>query len=239
MGIACARWVSFAALLLAAMHPGVSQVLLSNPSIPDHETLTYSKTVAGKVSTLKVSWDLVREKSPPSYEVRAISPEQDALFRLDSHNLATLSSEVVSRSPDATLRRSSAVLENRARLGEGELLVGSYESFAYELRGFPWGRVAKARLVFLGAGSSGGSGFNLDLTVLGKESVEVLGHQVSCWKAQLGLSGVFGAFIGKTLLWYSADPPHYLVRSEGSSGPPGSPMASLLLVGYGSSSEKP
>lgn len=224
-------------LLLAALAalsfslPLSGQIVLGNPAIPEHESLSYRKTLGGKTSMLRVDFDFVKDKAGSWYEVRTRAPDQDALFRLDSRNLFCVSSEVTAKGGDATLRRSTTVLENRARPGDGELLVGGYESLVYELRGYPWGRVPKARLVFLGAGEGGGN-FRFELSVLGREDMEAAGRSIPCWKAQLGLTGVFGAFVGKTMLWYSEEEPHYLVRSEGASGPPGSPTAVLILESY-------
>lgn len=200
--------------------------------------MTYRRTQSGKVSTLKVSWDLVTEKGSAWYEVRAVSSEQEALYRLDSRRLFLVSSDVLAHGPDSTIRRTTAVLETRAKAGEGELLVGGFESFIHELRGFPWGSASKARLVFLGA-NGGAGGFDLEISVLGREDVEAGGRKIACWKVQLGLSGVFGAFIGKTNLWYTADSAHYLVKSEGASGPPGSPNMSIILESYAAKPAKP
>ena len=68
----------------------------------------------------------------------------------------------------------------------------------------------------MGSGASGDFGF--ELNVSGKETIEVVGTGVECWKAQLSLGGIFGAFFGKSYLWYSTAYPHYLVKSESAIG---------------------
>lgn len=232
------RCLSLIFLVLSTVGTGTGQIALSGAGIPEHEVMSYRRTQSGKVSSLKVSWDLVTGNGSSWYEIRAVSSEQEALFRLDSRKLFLISSDVLNHGLDSTIRRTASVIEARAKAGDGELLVGGLETFVYELRGFPWGSASKAKLVFLGA-NGGGGGFDLEINVLGKEDVEVGGRKIACWKVQLGLAGVFGAFIGKTYLWYSADSAHYLVKSEGASGPPGSPSMSLILESYASKPAKP
>jgi hypothetical protein len=73
----------------------------------------------------------------------------------------------------------------------------------------------------------------VDLAVAGKESLTLDGKTYECWKVQIGVSGFLGSIMssimGKSLYWFSTDPTHYLVRSEGPTSAPGSPRQVVEL----------
>jgi hypothetical protein len=206
----------------------------AQPALPDHERLVYSRTVGRSVDTLEIDCRLVSGKDGAWYEVVSSAPDQDSTYRLDARTLFANYMDITSRGPDATIRRVTSVLENKAKTGSDEVLVSSFEALPYTLRAFPWGARQKAKLVFLGAGR--GADFRFDLSVTGKESLSVGSSNVQCWKAQLSMGGVLGAFMGKSVFWFAADYPHYMVRAESSSAGPGSPPSVLSLVSYSSGS---
>jgi hypothetical protein len=76
------------------------------------------------------------------------------------------------------------------------------------------------------------AGFSLELNLLGRESVRAGGVARDCWKLQMGLSGILGGMMPKSTFWYATEPPHVLVRFEGSRGGPGSPVTVLELQSY-------
>ena len=134
-----------------------------------------------------------------------------------------------SRNTKRPVGRITSIVENRYKPKDGEILVSSLDTLGQSLRRFPWGQGKKAKLVFLG--SSGGN-LSFELSVSGKETIAIGGRSIECWKAQVALSGIFGGMFGKSSLWFSAESPCYLVKSEGPSGGPGSPNGIMELKSY-------
>jgi hypothetical protein len=213
--------------LLFAADLGAEQSATSVASaLPAQERFVYARTIGDKLDRIEVVSRLVASKGQSWYELTSHSAEQDILLRLDPATLLASYAEVTNRGKDATLKRSTTILENKAPTGPDEISVSVMESLVYTLRVFPWGLRQKARIVFLSTSAAGN--FDFDLSVTGKG--------IECWKAQLGLAGIFGAFFGKSSLWYSTAFPHYLVKSESASAGPGSPMSVLTLESYSSES---
>jgi hypothetical protein len=215
---------------LAALALLLATAASAAPLLPAAERFVYDRTVGDKRDQVDIRSRLVSIKGESYYELETRAPEQDTLIRLDPGTLFASYIEVLSRGKDATLRRVTTVLENKSSPGPDELVVSSFESLTFSLRAFPWGTRQKTRISFLGAGAGGN--FRFDLSVVGKETMAVAGRDVACWKAQLSLGGVVGAFFGKSTLWYSVEHPHYLVKSEGAGGPPGTPTSVLVLASY-------
>ena len=220
--------VNLALLAIALLVPSILDAEPgSTPPLPAAESFVYARTVGNKKDQVEVRTRLVSNAGESWYEITSHSEEQDSVFRLDAATLLARYVEVTSRSKDSTLRRVTEVLEVRTAAGPDEFLVSGFDSLPYSLRAFPWGLRQKAKLRFMGSGASGD--FSFELNVSGKETIEVVGTGVECWKAQLSLGGIFGAMFGKSYLWYSTAYPHYLVKSESASGGPGSPTAVLRL----------
>ncbi len=229
LAAALAAFLALSPAFLAAEAPSIT------PALPSSERFLYSRTVGDKRDEVEQRTRLVSGKDGSWYELTAHSAEQDSLMRLDPATLFASYIEVTSRGKDATLLRVTSVLENRSSAAADEFLVSSFEALPYSLRAFPWGSRQKAKLAFVGSGSAGGGGnFRFDIAVTGKETIPVAGLGVECWKAQLSLGGIFGSLVGKSYLWYSTAYPHYLVKSEGASGPPGTPTIVLTLLSYAS-----
>jgi hypothetical protein len=204
--------------------------------LPESELIVYDRSVGAARDQLTVETRLVRpEKAGAYYEITSRSPEQDLVLRLDPKTLFADSIEATSRSGDAIIRRVTTVLASKASSAADEIIVSSAEALTFSLRAFPWGEIAKAKVSFVGTGTRGGD-FSFDLKVAGKEKVVTPAGAIECWKAQITMDGVFGAFVGKTSLWFSVEYPHYLARSESPSGMPGSPASILVLRSYASPS---
>jgi hypothetical protein len=202
----------------------------SGPSLPAKEHFIYARKIGDKVDVVETSSRLVDSEGGSWYEFTSHSPEQDLVLKLDPATLIASYSEVTSRAKNATLRRVTTVLENRNPAQPDEIVVSGMDSLPYTLRAFPWGSRQRASISFLGTGLGGS--FRFDLSVEGKETISVAGRDVECWKAQLSLGGLLGSFFGRSYLWYSTDPPHYLVKSETASAGPGSPTSILTLQSY-------
>lgn len=217
-------------LALAGVWPVGAEVILANPGLPSREDLVYARTSEGKVETLTVELALRDDGGVLVYEYASRASDAEVVARLDAASLFARQVESTTRTGEDRVRRTSSVLAARKPSPDAVLLAG-FETMAVSLRSFPFGSQRKARLEFVG--SPPGS-FALEFTVLGRETVAAAGRGWECWKTQVGLGGVFSAF-GKTTLWYSVAPPNILVRSEGASGPPGSPRVLMELRSYAAS----
>ncbi len=223
---------------LALFSPVFLQAESSGPSssqlLPASEHFLYSRTVGDRHDEVEVLTRLQSDKAESWYEISSHASDQDSILRLDTTTLFATYIEVTSRGKDATLRRVTTVLENRTTAKPDEIVLAGFEALPYSLRAFLWGSRQKATLSFMG--SSGGGNFRFDLSVAGTETITVGDRGIECRKLQLSLSGIIGTFIGKSYLWYSAEYPHFLVRSEGLAGGPGTPKSVLSLLNYSISS---
>ncbi|HRU29253.1 MAG TPA: hypothetical protein P5082_09825 [Treponema sp.] len=219
------RFIIFYSLLL------LISVNIEAQPLPAYEKLVYSRKIGNKQDELIYTSRFVNEEKGSYFELSSSAPDQKALYRIDAVSLLATYTDVTTYGEDATVNRVSRLLETRYKAKEGELLVSSTDTLGQSLRLFPWGKQQKAKIIFIGTGASAG-GFSFELTVTGKEKLTIMGREVECWKAQLGLSGIFGSLVGKTSLWFLASYPYYMVKSEGVSGPPGTPKSSLELIRY-------
>lgn len=208
-----------------------SPEIAQTQELPTSERLVYSRKIGTKQDEVIYTSRYVADSKGPYFELSTSAPDQRARYHLDAQSLLATYTDVTTIGEDATVNRITRLLETRYKAKEGELLVSSTDTLGQSLRLFPWGRQQKAKIIFIGTGASTG-GFSFELTVAGKEKLKIMGQEVECWKAQLGLSGVFGSLVGKTNLWFLASYPYYMVRSEGVNGPPGTPKSTLELIRY-------
>ena len=218
--------ILLASPLLAA--PAGAQMVLHPPPMPQEETLVYTARIGDDSWLVTQSIRLTSEAGKSWYEVQTASPEADVSMRLDPVTLFPWSSEVVSRSGDSVVRRTTEVLKAEPHPKANELVVGDFNALPITFRGLPWGTFSSVNLVFLG--STRVQSFALQLSVVRRETISAGGKPYDCWKVQIGLGGLFGTILGKSSYWFSADAPHYLVRSETPSGGPGSPSQTWELL---------
>lgn len=223
----------FSALLVLTAAYGWAEVKIANPGLADRETLKYTETVGAANRPFEATLVLAGEGASSRYEYRTVGTDMEALFRLDPATLLSLSSETLTKGPDATLRRTSEYRDLKIRAGPDDLVVTDLGSLPVVLRGFPWGQRTTAKITMLGnPGSGGGSPFSFELTVVGKEKVTAAGRTWECWKVTTGLGGAFALMMAKTELWFAVDGTHPLIKTSGPSGGPGSPMRTLVLQTY-------
>jgi hypothetical protein len=220
----------FIVFVLAAAPLG-AQLVISNPSLPHEETFVYTEKAKDQVLTVSQSMAFRSASGDSWYEFTSKSPDTELTIQVDAATLAARSSLVITRSADSVIRRTTEILEARPRVKPGEIVIGDYLSLPVTLRGLPWGSFTQANVVALGAGR-GGPPFSIQLTVAGHESITTGGKSWECWKVQLGLAGLMGAFFAKSTYWYAVEAPHVLVKSEIPAGGPGSPLQVLELQSY-------
>jgi hypothetical protein len=216
----------------ALSSPSLSaQVVIRNPSLPAEESAVYTERVGEDSWTVSQSLVLRSDNGDSWYQFTSRSPESDVSVRLDALTLFPRDSEVITRSGDSVIRRTTEILQATPHPRANELVVGDFASLPVTLRGLPWGTFTTVNLIALGA-SGRGQQFSFQLTVAGRESIGAGGKTYDCWKVQLGLGGFMGAFMGKSTYWFSADAPHFLVKAESPTGGPGSPLQRWELQSY-------
>jgi hypothetical protein len=231
-----ARLAAAAIAAIAWAGAASAQLRISNPSLPPFERILYDEKVAKETGTVEQTIRLKAENGRRWYEYSSRSASSVSVQRLDPVTLFAFYSETTLLGPSSEVRRTMQVVRNEVRSEADELVVADAASLPVVLRGLPWGSANHARLSFLDSPRGRGS-FSLAINVVGRETLQLGGKSYECWKVQLGVDGVIGALMGKTSLWYSVAPPHYLVRSEGLSGPPGSPQRILEIRSYESGPE--
>ncbi len=203
------------------------QVVLTNPGIPESETIIYSQNTEGKLETVKYVLEKITGDNESWLEYRFYSNAKDVFIKLNPETLTAFYSEVWDRQDESSVHSINEVLLNIKQVKDGELLVTDMEGFLVGLRGFPWKKNANAKIVFLNRSG----GFSPELKIKGKETVQIADRTYECWKVQVGMKGIIGAVFPKSYFWYSVDSPHYLVRSE-AAGIPGSPKIILEIQSY-------
>jgi hypothetical protein len=74
--------------------------------------------------------------------------------------------------------------------------------------------------------------FSFELKVTGKQTLCMAGKSRDCYVVDVGLGGVYGAFVAHSTHWYDCSAPHVLVKSVAPVGGPGSPMRTFELQSY-------
>ena len=221
--------VLFAVLLPAT--PLCAELSIHSPSLPQEEDIVYAEKVGEHSWTVSQSLVFRSENDDSWYEFKSMSPESEVSIRLDAATLFPRYSEVTTRNTDSVIRRTTEILEANLRPKPNELVVGDFNSLPITCRCLPWGTFTSVNLVTLGF-ARGGHQFSMQLTVVGRESISAGGKTYDCWKARLGVGGFLGALIGKSSCWFAVEVPHYLVKSQGPSGGPGSPQRIRELQSY-------
>ena len=206
-----------------------AQIRMTNPGLPVREHLVYADRQGGVVRTFDQSLQFHPEG--PWYELITHSYDADITVRMDPNTLFITSIDSTSRTKDAVLRRQLQVVQVLHKSADDELVVNDLSSLATVLRAFPWKSASFARLVYLGSNAASGD-FSFELKVTGRQTLSLAGKSYDCYVVDVGLAGVFGAFVGHTTLWYDITSPHVLVKSVAPVGGPGSPMRTFELQSY-------
>ena len=111
-----------------------AEVRVSNPGFAERETWEYAETLGNVTRPFSVSLTLVGTGPMARYEYRTLSSEGESLYRLDPVSLLSLSSETVTKSPDATVRRSADYRDLKIKAGPDDLPVTDLGSLPVVLR---------------------------------------------------------------------------------------------------------
>jgi hypothetical protein len=202
----------------------------NDPGIPDGETITYAGTLDDTPMTVVESVRIKQEGGQQCYEITSLSSSLDRVLTLDKATLRILSIHTVRKFPRATLDSRMEVKDENPLPGSEEIMLADFSALTYIFRGFRFGELEKVKIGFYGEGRQQTFGFSASSKK--KETITAGDKAVECYKIEFGLEGFWGAFLPKMNVWYSAAPPHYLVRYQGLSGPPGSPKRDMEVQSY-------
>lgn len=201
-----------------------------DPGIPDGETITYATMVDDEPMTITETVRIKEYGGQPCYEITSLSPSLDRILTLDKHTMRIKAIHTIRKFPRATLDSRLLVKNEDPLPGNEEIVLADFAALTYIFRGFLFSELENVKIGFYGEGRQRTFGFSASNKK--KETITVNQQPVECYKIEFGLEGFWGTFLPKMNVWYSAEPPHYLVRYQGLSGPPGSPKRDMQLQSY-------
>lgn len=194
---------------------------LSDPGIPDGETIIYTVHEKEEESAVRQEIRRVSDGGGAFYKVFSWSDERDYELTLRAADMVTLRSASRSRVNGADYSSETVLYQLPAIAGD-EILVLNSQELLYMLRGYPFASPRDLKIRFIGQ-SGNDSPFSLEVRFVKEERVTIEDRQIAAYKLKLDvrLSGILKLVAGlfpKTYFWYSVETPHYLVRYEGSAG---------------------
>ena len=207
-----------------------AETLLADPNIPHGETITYVSRVGDKVLTVVEKVVVKREGEKELYEITSRSNPLDRTIIMEKDTLAIVSVHTVRKYQEVTLDSYLTVINEKEQFGSDKIKLADFTIMNYLFRGFPFGKIQKLKIGSYREEQK--DDYPLNITCKKREKIEINGRTIECYKLELGMDGFWGRFFPKTNMWYSVEPPHYLVRYKGQSGRPGSPKRVVELESY-------
>ena len=209
---------------------GYAKTLIVDPNIPNGETITYTSREGDKVGTVVEKVVIKKEGEKELYEITSRSNSLDRTIVLEKDTMAVVSVHTVRKYQEVTLDSHLKVIDEKEQLGSDVIKLADFTIMNYLLRGFPFEKLEKLKIGSYRAEQKDDA--SLNVTCKKQEKIEINGRTINCYKLELGMDGFWGRFFPKTNMWYSVEPPHYLVRYKGQSGRPGSAKHFVELETY-------
>ena len=203
---------------------------IADPNIPNGETITYTSHVGDKVGTVVEKVVIKKEGEKELYEITSYSSYLDRTVVLEKNTMAVVSVHTVRKYQEVTLDSLLKVLDEKEQISDDVIMLADFTIMNYLFRGFPFKERERLKIGSYREEQRGD--YPLNVTCKKREKIEINGRTIECYKLELGMDGFWGRFFPKTNMWYSIEPPHYLVRYKGQSGRPGSPKRVVELEAY-------
>ena len=207
-----------------------AKTLIADPNIPNGETITYVSRVGEKVLTVVEKVVIKKEGEKELYEITSRSNPLDRTIVMEKDTMAVVSVHTVRKFQEAILDSHLKVIDEKEQFGSDVIKLADFAIMNYLFRGFPFGKLEKLKIGSYREEQK--DDYPLNVTCKKREKIEISGKTIECYKLELGMDGFWGRFFPKTNMWYSVEPPHYLVRYKGQSGRPGSPKRVVELESY-------
>lgn len=218
---------NFISILLLLISPILlsGQSILSDPGIKSGETLTYHINIGEKTTKLKVTTDIKTIEGEKFYQMKSIDETEEVEFLFRKNDFLLTSIHVNQNLNNSQVERHVALKQDK-KLNDNELGLLDFRGLMYVMRAIPF-KNEKEILIHIYASDNN---FPMRIEYIGEENLVVNGISTNCYKLKLDIDGFWGKLFPKMYYWYSVAQPHYLVRSEGSSGGPGTPKRVVELV---------
>ena len=217
-------------LLLLFSHTVSAEPPFLDPNIPDGETITYTTTIGDKSFSVVEHVTIKNDGERKLYEIISLSDSIDRKLVLDKETMAIVSVHTIRKYSEVTLDSKLKVKDERPFVDGDEVKLADFAVMTYVFRGFPFTKRDNLKIGFYGEEQQRKFAFKANYKK--KETVTVNEKSIECHKLEFGLDGFWGTFFPKMNVWYSVNPPHYLVRYKGLVGPPGSPKRDMQLLNY-------
>jgi hypothetical protein len=201
-----------------------------DPHIPDGERITYTTRIGNKSVKVVESVAIIKSGDTDCYEITSFSEKLDRTIRLQKNSMATLAVHTVRKFKEVTIESQLTVINKNQHFTEGEVKLPDFAIMNYLFRGFPFGKIKTLKISYYGEERS--KKYTFSAQCKKSEKLTVNQKTIECYRIEFGMDGFWGRLLPKTKVWYSVESPHYLVRYEGPSGPPGSPKRIIELVSY-------
>ena len=201
-----------------------------DPGIPDGETITYASRVDDISMKVVETVRIIQVGTRACYEITSLSDALDRILTLDKETMSIVSVHTVRKFPRATLDSHLQVKNEQPSSGKEEVILADFSGLIYIFRGFLFSELEQVKIGFYGEERRRSFGFSAS----NKKTEKITVNQaiIDCYKIEFGLDGFWGTFFPKMNVWYSVDPPHYMVRYQGLVGPPGSPKRDMQVMSY-------
>ena len=207
-----------------------AKTLIVDPNIPSGETITYTSRVGDKIGTVFEKVVIKNEGERELYEIISRSNSLDRTIVLEKNTMTVVSVHTVRKYQEVTLDSHLKVIDEKEQPDSNVIKLADFTIMNYLFRGFPFGKREKLKIGSYREEQKDDSPLNVICKK--QEKIEINGRTIECYKLELGMDGFWGRFFPKTNMWYSVEPPHYLVRYKGQSGRPGSPKRVVELDTY-------
>jgi len=207
-----------------------AQSFFQDPNIPDGETITYTSRVGDEVTTIVERAVIKDDGAKELYEITTRSDLTDKTILLEKDTMAVLSVHTIIKYENVTLDSIITMTDENPPHQADDLQRADVSTLQYCFRGFSFGNTKKVKLQLYGEKNKRRSAIIAEYKK--KENVRVNQNTIECYKFEFGMEGFWQKFFPKTTMWYSVASPHYLVRYEGPSGPPGAPKRIIELLSY-------
>jgi len=201
-----------------------------DPDIPDNETILYRSTSEGKTITIKEQVRHIIEENNNIYEIVSLSPALDTYIRINRKDMTVISVHTFQKYEGATLDSKLIVKDEKPNMENNAIRIPHFVVLSHLLRGFPFESKKKLQINYYGGSS--GKKFKLCVKNKHRDIINVMGKEVECYKLEFGLAGFLWAVLPELELWYSVEPPHYMVKYKGPEGPPGTPKRFIEIIEY-------
>ncbi len=201
-----------------------------DPNIPDGETITYTTTIGDKSFSVVEHVTVTKVGERKVYEIISLSDSIDRKLVLDKETMAILSVHTIRKHSEVTLDSKLKVIDEKPVSDDDEVKLADFAVMTYVFRGFPFTKRDDLKIGFYGEEQQRKFAFKAHYKK--KETITVNEKSIECHKLEFGLDGFWGTFFPKMNVWYSVDPPHYMVHYNGLVGPPGSPKRDMQLQDY-------